>query len=306
MKIGFVPRLLSVVLLLVAPFAAYGATGEVVEYIQGNGAVNWTRGQVVVESTAGENRSRYKACRASIVAARRDMVEMIGQVRIDSDTLISDGVLQKELIRSTLSGQLRGGRVIGRQMNPDGTCSVKLSVALSGPLARMIFGRDLPVVEKVEKSPPSAEPSQWSRELARLQERVAKLEELLNKRPELAEEVARQRSEAEPTGLVIDVRGSNFVPSMLPRLRDGSGAVIFPQDGGQAMGEGRLLSLFMNDLTEAQNHPRVGAKPLLIKAAQTWTEAATEMVLDAASAARLAGLAKTGLLGRLAMIIVMD
>ena len=331
------------------PLPAQSDVGEVVEYINTNGAVNWTRGRVVVESTAAEDRSPYKACRASIVDAQRDLVEIIGQVRVDSETIVSEGVLDKDLISSTVRGELRGGRVIGREMNIDGTCTIKMSVTLAGPLARRIFQHQ---DEKRQHRKPESkihrqisdksathtktEVASLKRDIVELRERLEhleqyqqaqaepvtqavadgsqtdfekrlnRMEQLLQAKPDLAAKIPQVVADESSTGLVIDVRGSNFLPSMSPKLRGASGEIIFPGTQVGAQQDGQLVSLFMNDLSTAQNHPRVGSHPLVVKALRTWDKSRTEIVLDKRSTLKVTHLVKNGQLDQFPIIIVLD
>ncbi|MBF0380752.1 MAG: hypothetical protein HQL69_07030 [Magnetococcales bacterium] len=300
--------------LFLLPLTAISATGQVVEYIGSNGAINWTKGQVIVESTSDESRSRFKACRASIVTAQRDLVEVIGQIRVDSQTVVSEGVLTEDAIRSTVRGQLRGGRVLARTRNPDGTCTVKMGVAISGPLASLIFQNQNKSKPKVQPPKP---PVRTADELAadllplknlisKLDERIGKIEELLEAQPELVAQIHESAVAHIPTGLVIDVRGSNFIPSVSPKLRELSGTIIFPENSELNQNSGQLVSLFMNDLSRAQNHPRVGERPLVIKALQTWEKSRTELVLDIKSANKVTQLMNSGMTGKFPVIIVLD
>jgi hypothetical protein len=300
--------------IFLSPSLAISAAGEVVEYIGSNGAVNWTKGQVVVESTSDESRSRFKACRASMVTAQRELIEVIGQVRVDSQTVVNEGVLTKDLITSTVRGKLRGGRVLARTRNSDGTCTIKMSVAMAGPLASMIF-------QHQEKTKPQAPPKQppvrsaeelaadllpLQKTIAKLGERIGLIEELLKAQPELVTKINKSAIAQIPTGLVVDVRGSNFIPSVSPKLRELSGTIVFPKSSALNQSNGQLVSLFMNDLSRAQNHPKVGERPLVVKALQTWEKSRTELVLDVKSANKVTQLLKSGLSGKFPVIIVLD
>ncbi|MBF0193267.1 MAG: hypothetical protein HQL71_01870 [Magnetococcales bacterium] len=296
------------------PLSAISATGEVIEYIGSNGAINWSKGQVVVESTSDESRSRYKACRASMVTAQRELIEVIGQVRVDSETIVNEGVLSKDLIKSTVRGKLRGGRVIARTRNSDGTCTVKMSVAIAGPLASMIFQHQDKTQKPEQPTRPTVRNAQelamdllpLQKSIAKLDERIGKIEELLQSQPDLVNNLNQIVATQLPTGLVVDVRGSNFIPSVSPKLREINGKIIFPENSALSQSNGHLVSLFMNDLSRAQNHPKVGERPLVIKALQTWEKSRTELILDDNSANKVTQLVNNGLSGKFPVIIVLD
>lgn len=291
-------------------------SGEVREFVGAGGHINWTTGRVRVVSTAAEMQSRYKACRASVVVAQRDMVELIGEVRVDSDTLVKNGILSQDIIRSTIQGKLQGGRVTDQRMNADGSCTVELEVNLEGPLTQGVYGQYFAVKQSLL---PGANifatvyvlliPAVYAADIDPLMEipaikkRLDDIETLLRMHPEV---IGSARSQGSPTGLVVDVRGSSFMPSMTPRLRNAVGEILYPDAAGKPAGSGRLLSLFLNNLTAAQSHPRIGERPLLVKAVKTWEAAPTEIVLGDPASEKVREMIQAGSLANAPVIIVMD
>ena len=100
----------------------------------------------------------------------------------------------------------------------------------------------------------------WVEAYESLSERVRVLEERL--------EVNTLQPDAKParaqaTGLVVDARGSNFIPSLSPNIRRLRGGIVYPDPAARKslMGEGRLVALFARDVDFALGHPRVGDRP---------------------------------------------
>ena len=144
----------------------------------------------------------------------------------------------------------------------------------------------------------------WSPDLQRLDERVSKLESsVLLESPSLV----NARNEPQPSGLIIDVRGYKFLPSIAPNIQNFDGNTIYPspQDKEKIIKSGKLLSLFSRSLEFAMNHPIVGDSPLLIKA-QSSQENATTIVLNKNNGERLSQLAASDFFAKPAVIIVLD
>jgi hypothetical protein len=146
--------------------------------------------------------------------------------------------------------------------------------------------------------------SPWSPDLERLNNRVSKLEgSFIPENPQML--LARQQ--AQPTGLIIDVRGHRFFPSIAPNLLHPQGKVIYPsqKDKKAIKTSGKLLSLFSRSIEFALNHPIVGDKPLLIKAAVS-KESQTNIQLNSENASKLTMLAKYNFFDDPSVIIVLD
>jgi hypothetical protein len=145
----------------------------------------------------------------------------------------------------------------------------------------------------------------WVEAYESLSERIRVLEKRLEAGPA---QPAAEPAGAQATGLVVDARGSNFIPSLSPNIRRLRGGIVYPDPSARKslMGEGRLVALFARDVDFALGHPRVGDRPLLVKGLRTWGETRTEIVLGQESAETVAALAKTDFFENAGVIIVLD
>jgi len=216
--------------------------------------------------------------------------------------------------------------MVGKKMAEDGSCSVVLGISLSGDLASTLYKRAYQekqadrgrllylgsllmarfpdMIPAAEASPVGVQPD-WSVEINKINRRLESLERLMKMNPE---RVAEGAARGEPTGLIIDARGTNFTPSLAPRVRRVHGGVIYPgrRHQHQARESGRLVSLFMNDLLLAQGHPRVGERPLVLKALRSRGKGRTELVLGKSASSRLQKLIDSGFLEVASVIVVLD
>ncbi|MDX8389499.1 MAG: hypothetical protein R8M38_03320 [Mariprofundaceae bacterium] len=320
-------------LMLMAPSVWAEKAGELVEWT-GAGGINWSSGKVFAEGVGvPPERAKYSAqkralaCRAAVVDAQRNLLETTKGVRVQSKTLVKDFVVESDLIRTTVEGVVKGALLLDKSHDEDGSCRVMLGFSLSGDLASGLYKRayrdeslsanatalklasllfvHFPDLISIAHAAPVPVQADWSVELGKINRRLESLEKLMKFNPEgVAEGVAK----GDPTGLIIDARGSNFIPSLAPKVRRIRGGVMYPSSKHQteAKENGRLISLFMNDLLLAQGHPRVGERPLVLKALRTWGKTRTELVLGQTSSDKLKNLIEKGFLETASVIVVLD
>ncbi|MBM4378031.1 MAG: hypothetical protein FJ086_01830 [Deltaproteobacteria bacterium] len=97
--------------------------------------------------------------------------------------------------------------------------------------------------------------------------------------------VINGKGEWEFTGLLVDARGLGAQPVLAPRLVDESGQVLYAPEWLSMDARGKVgVAAFFNGMERALKHPRVGDRPLVLKASAV---KGAELVLSAASAAKL-------------------
>jgi len=317
----------AMILMLISAYTIFASqAGEVTEWIGLNGGINWTKGTVTSEGIGGvkpgtvQNRiSQAMACRAALSDARRNLLEIINGVRVESETYVEHIIHKVNTVKTSVEGVVRGAVIRERDLNDDGTCRVVIEAPLSGPFATTIYEHVQPNKQSwlqlksftqyvkaitlfqntAYAADKSATPSITTL-IDDLAKRVSRLEQLMVHQTEPVKTV----TSTDPTGLVIDARGSNFIPSLHPRVREVKGGILYPL--GNKKQEGRLISLFMNDLILAQNHPRVGEHPFVVKALRTYGKYRTEIVLGKDSAKTIQQMIKNDFLDHAEVIIVLD
>ncbi len=316
-------RVAGLFLLLVA--VSNAAADDFVEWVGANSGVNWTAAEARAEGAGigPDNRppavAALMACRAAVVDAQRNLLESMQGVRVQGTTLVSNMMIESDTIKTTVEGVLNGAQIIDRRPGDDGTCRVTLSAPLAGQFATNIYDEVLvesddklasdwvnPVswvayaLELLVPEANAAEPSDWREAFRDLSGRINSIESLLTSQP-------RAVADARPTGLVLDARGSNFIPSMSPRIRELRAGVIYP-NAGHAVARrdrGQLVSLFTRDLETARTHPIVGERPLVLKGLRTFGETRTEIVLGNEASERLNTLVNEGFLDDAGVVIVL-
>jgi hypothetical protein len=226
--------------------------GPLVEQMS-SGSVNWTSGWVkatgigVPPASAGPS-GKALAQRAAFSVAVRNLLEVVKGVRIDSATLVENYIVQNDVIKSQVSGFVKGAQVEKTVGSPDGSVEVFVKAPLWGVNSLYDPFLDQMGVQDQKLPPEPAEDSY--------------------------------------TGLVIDARGLGVKPACFPAVLDDKGETVFgpktvdraaAQKDGMvhymaAPKEADLSSLFDGETyiirpvqTKPPAPPREGRKPLKIK-----------------------------------------
>jgi hypothetical protein len=283
-------------------FASGANAADYVEWVGPNSGINWTEGSAIAAGAGiakegtPPSLSKIQACRAAVVDAQRNLVESLQGVRVEGITRIEDLMLESDVIQSSVEGTLKGAVMTERKPQPDGTCEVTVRAPLTGNLASSVYDKVFEVEGGAFLQPHQAiDAEAWVTGLLDF------IEAMLGQRS------APAAQDTSPTGLVIDARGSNFIPSMSPAIRQLRAGILYPTSKTkQAASErGQLVSLFTRDLETAKAHPIVGERPVVFKALRTWGDTRTSIVLNTTSSERLSRMIRDGQLEDAGVIIVL-
>ncbi len=320
--------------LTLASFSGVAANAHYEEWTAAGGKVNWTTGQIAAEgyglppANAMGKAGPLLACRAAVVDAQRNLLEATQGVRVTATTVIDNYMLNNDEVKSQVEGVIRNARILSRTPAPDGSCKIEMAISLGGPASKAVYNElyQTAGLQSWVKQPlewlamaliPKAhaqddvplQPVPWLDDVEQLNRRLSVLEQQLaaQKRDD-ATPVAKK--DTQPTGLVVDARGSNFIPSLSPKIRQLRGGVVYPdsavEKSERLLERGQLVSLFARDVDFAVQHPVVGSRPLLVKALRTYGDTRTEIVLATEYAQRIQQLNESGFFGEAGVIIVLD
>lgn len=103
--------------------------------------VEWNKGEAndiqalgIGMAPVGSNYARGKilARRAAVVDAQRNLLEYINGVSLDADTTVENLTVGSDMIRTQVSGIIRGAKIISERYNTDGSYEIVLSVPMYG------------------------------------------------------------------------------------------------------------------------------------------------------------------------------
>lgn len=316
-------KFIITIIISLCSITAIAKDGQFIELVGTTGEVNWTQATVsaIGYGIAGEgkkaNIAPYLACRAAKVDAQRNLLESYQGVRVTATTLVSNYMLTSDEIKSNVEGTVKGAIITSRNNRLDGSCKVVLQAPLRGKISKSIY-RDLYQKEISASILPNLWPSwistahagtyptvtnqQISDQLSQLEKRITALEKGVKTSP------VNDVRTRDISGIIIDVRGTNFIPSLNPKIRKASGDILYPSknDTQDIIDNGQLVSLFSNDIAFAMDHPMIGDVPLLIKAKKTWKDQQTEIALSDKDAKKITYLVNENLIKNIGVIIILE
>ncbi len=142
--------------------------------------VDWTRMVVTAtgvgsasEKAQGTSQARTLAKRAALLDARRNLLEVVGGVHIDSETKVADFMAQSDTVTARVKGILRNSKISGTRVLANGSVEVTVSMPLTGALSRALLETALPGTPQDMKG--------LEGRIRRLEEQVRQLEERLGR-----------------------------------------------------------------------------------------------------------------------------
>ena len=255
---------------------------------QGN--INWSAGYVeavgigaLPDNVIKKINARPVALREAKKDALRNLLEITKGVQVDSAKAVKAFTVRDNVIDTQVNGLMKGAEVADYQYMPDGRAEVKMRIPLYGNLARIIMPLTM------------AKPST-----------VTALNEAAP--APIAKAPSAQFVSVVYTGVIVDARGIQARPAMLPRIFDENGAEVYSLskvDIEYATKEG--VSGYTRDLTAAQTNQRIGANPMTVRALGISGTGISDIIIGNADAQNIRLSAKSSsFLKQCKIMIVLD
>lgn len=210
------------------------------------GRVSWDQGVIEAIGTGvpptnatSMAQSRALTRRAAIVEAYRNLAETIQGVQVDSETTMANLQINSDIVKTKVSGLIRGAKIIREQAMADGSYQVVMSIKLYGSDGVAGIALNAVKPEQIQDFP-----------------------------------TADYKSFAQTssyTGVIVDARGLGLEPTFSPIIYDETGRTIYGSaylDVNFAISKGMVDYAPNSDLVqEAENgQSRAGATPIIVKA----------------------------------------
>ena len=281
MKSRFITVLITISLLLL--FTGSGvcqnkvSAADLVDKV-GQGNINWSAGYIeavgigaLPDNLIRKINARPIALREAKANALRNLLEIIRGLQVDSATSIKDFTVGSDVVDAQVNGLAKGAEITDYQYMSAGTAEVRLKMPLYGNLAKII----MPLAMSMALPIPSA---------LKVPEQVVY------------------------TGLVVDARGIQARPALLPRIIDEDGKEVYGSanvDIEYAIKNG--ISGYARDLMAAQSNQRVGANPITVKALSSSGAGKSDMIISNADAQKVRlSAVRASFLKQCNVIIVLD
>ncbi len=192
-------------------------------------------------------RGNVLARRAAVVDAQRNLVEMIKGVQVDSETLMENLIVTNDVVRTQVSGLVKGARIVKEHLNADGSYQVVMRLPLYGETGSLAAA----ALPQVPAMAAPAEPAP----VVNLQATAVPKQEI------------KAVQQAGYTGVIVDARGLGLEPTFSPVIFDTNKRAIY---GARNITSSFAINMGMveyaKDLAVAAVKSRAGANPLIIKA----------------------------------------
>lgn len=228
----------------------------------GDGKIDWTKEEIRARgigiapkfaTTPGQITALARE--AAIVAAERNLLKVIAGTHITSETTVQNLILESDVIKTKVSGLLKGAVIV--EEKPYGTNGYEVIMAVNlfgkSSLSQAIdlpkqFQTIVPEVKLVPAPIPEVKPDP----------------EVKPVNPPVTVPAAGY------TGLIIDCRGMNLSRSMCPRILDQTNANIWGSlsVSTEMVNEKGIAGYYKSEKDQAIEE-RVGKNPLVIKALRT-------------------------------------
>ena len=200
-----------------------------------------TTGMGVAKAGTSGGHARILARRAAIADAQRNLLEAVKEVYVEGGTEVNDLMLSSDVVRTKVSGTLKGAKIISENITSDGVYEVTMQVGMFGVggLAGAVIER--PVQQIPFPTPKTTVPS-----------------------PTAPSTTITVTATGGYTGVIIDCRGQRLNPVMSPVIKDSSGVKLYGHqnlDYDMVIRDG--MASYAHDMSQAS---RAGSNPLVIKA----------------------------------------
>jgi hypothetical protein len=151
---------------LLAIGVAAASAADLIENL-GEGRVNWSLGLVTANGIGAppkaiKNPAQIRAMtqRAAISAARRNLLEVLKGVKIDSETKVESFLLSSDVIKTQVGGILQGSQVMQARYFSDGSIEVTVGVQLQAGLTSALMPPSLFPAMPASPAPPGPDKPQ--------------------------------------------------------------------------------------------------------------------------------------------------
>ncbi|MEK6726005.1 MAG: LPP20 family lipoprotein [Deltaproteobacteria bacterium] len=288
------------------------------------GSINWSKGTVTAKGSgvapsgaANQSQARLLAERAAISDARRNLLETVGEVRVDASSTVNSMMTKNDVITSRISGIVKGSAVTGKWFLDDGTVEVTVEMPITGAFLDVMLTEvkaapsitmTIPLPKPAKKDTPKleikvpvvtpdtkkvvSEPSKTATPPvppvptvpAKPTEPVkeSKLTE-----PAKAEVPAAPKpekidlSKVNYSGLIIDAREVEVKPALMPKVLNEKGEVIYSSANMQkeeAVKTGVVG--YAKEVDAARKHPRVTETPIILAALKGSGEKKSDVIIS--------------------------
>ncbi len=270
---------MMMVLLITIPVFAYGDSSQNVIEQMKEGSINWSRGVIQAKGIGippkevfGKINPRIEALTNAELDAFRKIFEIAKEVRIDGTTVVGNMALLDHAILSKIENMAKNAKVVRKEYLTDGTVKIGMEMNLRGGFAQLVLPKEIKSLDSIT--------------------------------PMTMNKSSRQTF----TGLVVDARGLDVRPVMVPKIIDENDQEVYGSafvSREYAVQQG--MSGYGKDLEKTIHNRRVADHPLVVKGLKVADLGRSEIIISNADASKLRSTSESlSFLKRCRVMIVVD
>jgi hypothetical protein len=270
---------MMLLLFIAIPAFGYGDNSQNVVEQKEKGSINWTRGVIQVKGigippkeVSGNTDFREGALIDAELDASRKIFEIAKEVRIDGTTVVGIAALRDDAILSKIENMAKNAKVVRKEYLTDGTVKIGMEMNLRGGFAQLVLPQDIKPLDSITPV------------------------------------TMNNTSQQAYTGLVVDARGLDIKPVMVPKIIDENyqevyGSAFVSREYAVQQG----MSGYGKDLGEILHSRRVADRPLVVKGLKAVGSGHSEIVISNADASKLRSTSESlSFLKKCRVVIVVD
>lgn len=278
---------------------AFGSGPEDIITTVPNGSINWTRATVratgigeLSNGRADDQKARQQFDITAKNSAGNNLLQILSGILINSKTTVGDIFKLTPAVKAEVVQMVSSLEPIETVKTPsDKTFEVTLQFELRGKFSRLVLPAEIKKIKPIKPITPTSKATSIK---------------VGNTNP------SNQHSQSKAiihTGMIVNAKGlKNIRPAMVPTIVDESGQEIFgPAFVSREFAVLTGISGYSNNLTSAQNNPRVRYHPLIVKGLRTDSNDSSVIVVSNSDAAKLRAASENlSFLRKCRVIIVLD
>jgi len=236
--------------------------GEIIQHT-GQGDINWSRGIISAVGYADPNQPIYAQQVAAAADARANLLTVLGDMHIKRGITVEKGKLTRDINIQTIEGVLRGSFLGEPKRASNGMLSVIAYKHISSDLISTLM------------------PARYF---------APEPGEAVYKPAPAAMQTPEKPQEQSYTGLIIDAKGLDVVPSLGFRvLVEDSKEVLYGLSTVDRISviSKRGMAGYASSIEDAKKNPRVGKTPMVVKAVRSGGESNTDLYISKQDAAKI-------------------
>ena len=268
------------------------------------GSINWSKGTVTAKGSGvapsgavNPSQARLLAERAAISDARRNLLETVGEVRVDASSTVSSMMTKNDVITSRISGIVKGSSVIDKKYLDDGSVEVTVEMPITGAFLDVML-TEVKAAPSITMTIPLPKPLKKDAPKIEIKTPVAPQDtkKVVPEPPKPATPpvppippVPAKPTEPEKidlsrvnySGLIIDAREVEVKPALMPKVLNEKGEVIYSSANMQkeeAVKTGVVG--YAKEVDAAKKHPRVTETPVVVAALKGSGEKRSDVIIS--------------------------